>query len=154
MPQINLTLVERQALRGEAHGLKPVVMIGGDGLTPAIIQEADAALNAHGLIKIRVFGDDRDARQAMLMELADKLNAAPVQHIGKLLVLHRPKPEKLKLVTREEQRMRPRTVKLVTASKQPNRRPNVRMVTVFGNERVTTGGMVKRARVKQRSTKK
>jgi RNA-binding protein YhbY len=59
-----------------------------------VLKEADAALNAHGLIKIRVLGDDRAARELIYQTLADELNAAPIQHIGKLLVLWRPKPKK------------------------------------------------------------
>ena len=90
-------------------------MIGGDGLTPAVKKEADAALKAHGLIKVRVFSDDRAAREAMLQELADELDAAPIQHIGKLLVLWRPKPEKERVV--DEDRMPgPRDVKIVKYS--------------------------------------
>ena len=94
MPAIQLTVAERKTHRAEAHHLEPVVMVGNDGLTPAVKKEADAALNAHGLIKIRVLGDDRAEREAMLQQLADELNAAPIQHIGKLLVLWRPKPKK------------------------------------------------------------
>ena len=93
MPQIQLTVQERKVHRAEAHHLDPVVMIGNDGPTPNVRKEIDAALNAHGLIKIRVLGDDRVAREAMYQSLADELNAAPIQHIGKLLVLWRPKPE-------------------------------------------------------------
>jgi putative YhbY family RNA-binding protein len=103
MPAIQLTPAERKVHRAEAHHLDPIVMVGGDGLTPAVKKEADAALKAHGLIKIRVFSDDRLARDAMLQELADELDAAPIQHIGKLLVLWRPKPEKERVV--DEDRM-------------------------------------------------
>ena len=98
MPHIELTPAERKAHRAEAHHLDPVVMIGADGLTPAVVKETDAALNAHGLIKIRVLGDDRAAREAVFQQLADQLNAAPIQHIGKLLVLWRPKPAKERAV--------------------------------------------------------
>ena len=55
-----------------------------------MLKEADAALNAHGLIKVRMFSDVRDERAAALLHLAETLGAAPVQHIGKLLVLCRP----------------------------------------------------------------
>ena len=92
MARIQLTPAERKAHRSEAHHLDPVVMVGGDGLTAAIKKEAHAALTAHGLIKIRVFSDDRSAREAMLQLLAEELDAAPIQHIGKLLVLLRPMP--------------------------------------------------------------
>ena len=94
MPQIVLTTQQRKVHRAEAHHLSPVVMIGADGLSAAVLREADAALNAHGLIKIRVLGDDRDAREQMYQQIADELNAAPIQHIGKLFVLWRPIPEK------------------------------------------------------------
>jgi putative YhbY family RNA-binding protein len=84
---------ERRALRAKAHHLRPVVTIGQQGLTPTVLTEIDLALNAHGLVKVRVFEDDRDLRDALLAEIADGLDAAPVQHIGKLLVLWRPQPE-------------------------------------------------------------
>ena len=89
MPALQLTIAERKAHRAEAHHLDPVVMIGSDGLTPAVVRETDAALDAHGLIKVRVLGDDREAREAIYQQLADDLGAAPIQHIGKLLVLWR-----------------------------------------------------------------
>jgi RNA-binding protein len=91
---MKLTPAERSALRAEAHGLNPVVMIGADGLTPSVLKEIDKSLDAHGLIKVRVFGDDREARVAMYEQICGDLGAAPVQHIGKLLVLYRPKKEK------------------------------------------------------------
>ena len=71
MPQIELTPVERKALKGQAHHLNPIVMIGADGLTDAVRKETEAALNAHGLIKIRVLGDDRAAREALFAQLGD-----------------------------------------------------------------------------------
>jgi putative YhbY family RNA-binding protein len=91
MTALTITPAQRKSLKADAHGLNPVVMVGGDGLTPAVIKEAKSAINHHGLIKIRVFGDDREARISIYDELCDKLDAAPVQHIGKLLVLWRPK---------------------------------------------------------------
>ncbi|MBU3593827.1 YhbY family RNA-binding protein [Polynucleobacter sp. 71A-WALBACH] len=90
MTALTITPAQRKSLKADAHGLSPVVMIGGDGLTPAVVKEAKLAISHHGLIKIRVFGDDRDARLAIYEELCDKLGAAPVQHIGKLLVLWKP----------------------------------------------------------------
>jgi len=80
MPHITLTPAQRKVHRAEAHHLDPVVHIGGDGLTAAVKKEIDAALKAHGLIKVRVLSDDRAAREAMLATLADELNAAPIQH--------------------------------------------------------------------------
>ncbi|MFN3860411.1 MAG: YhbY family RNA-binding protein [Roseateles sp.] len=145
MPQINLTPAQRKEKRADAHHLDPVVMIGGDGLTPAVVKETDAALKSHGLIKIRVLGDDRQAREAMLAQLCDELGAAPIQHIGKLLVLWRPIPEKAK-VEREDAKPGPRVVKIVKFSKNGNSRPQVSKVKVLGNERVTQGGEIKRVK--------
>ena len=153
MPAIQLTPAQRKVHRAEAHHLDPIVMVGGDGLTPAVKKEADAALKAHGLIKIRVFSDDRLARDAMLQELADELDAAPIQHIGKLLVLWRPQPEKEKKV--DEDRMPgPRDVKILKYSKKGGQRPEVKMLRVLGNQRLTAGGSIKRAKPKKISLKK
>ena len=153
MPAIQLTIAERKAHRAEAHHLDPVVMIGNDGLTPAVIKETDAALNAHGLIKVRVLGDDRDQREAMYQQLADQLGAAPIQHIGKLLVLWRPKPAKERAV--DEDRMPgPKDVKVLKYSKRGGQRPEVKTLRVLGNQRLSAGGQVKRAKPKQKSVKK
>lgn len=153
MTSIVLTPSQRKEHRALAHHLDPVVMIGGDGLTDAVHKEIELALNAHGLIKIRVFSDDRAAREAMLAELSDKLGAAPIQHIGKLLVLWRPIPPKEK-AEREGGMPGPRTVKLVSFSKSGNHRATVKKVRVFGNQRVTAGGQIKRTKVHKKSVKK
>jgi RNA-binding protein len=153
MPAIQLSVAERKEHRAEAHHLDPVVMIGSDGLTPAVLKETDAALKAHGLIKVRVLGDDREQREAMYQQLADELNAAPIQHIGKLLVLWRPKPKKVKAED-EERKPGPREFKVVKNSSRGGQRPEVKRVRVLGNQRLTTGGMVKKAKPKQKSVKK
>jgi putative YhbY family RNA-binding protein len=153
MPAIQLTIAERKAHRAEAHHLDPVVMIGNDGLTPAVRKEADAALNAHGLIKIRVLGDEREAREAIYQQLADELNAAPIQHIGKLLVLWRPKPKKER-VEDEDRKPGPREFKVVKNSSRGGQRPEVKRVRVLGNQRLTPGGNVRKSKPKQKSVKK
>ena len=148
MPHIELTPAERRAHRAEAHHLSPVVLVGGDGLTPNVRKEIDAALNAHGLIKVRVFSDDRAARELMYQELAADLNAAPVQHIGKLLVLWRPQPDKERTI--DEDRMAgPKDVKVMKYSKRGGQRPEVKTLRVLGNQRLTAGGQVKRAKPKR-----
>jgi len=153
MSAILLTPAERKVHRALAHHLDPVVMIGNDGLTPAIVRETDQALKAHGLIKVRVLGDDRQAREAIYQELAETLNAAPIQHIGKLLVLWRPKPAKAREL--DEDRMPgPKEVKVLKYSKRGGQRPEVRVVKVLGNQRLTPGGQIKRAKPKQKSVKK
>ncbi|WP_137917966.1 YhbY family RNA-binding protein [Hydrogenophaga sp. 2FB] len=153
MPQITLTPAQRKVHRAEAHHLDPVVHIGGDGLSAAVKKETDAALKSHGLIKIRVLNDDRVARDTMLQTLADELDAAPIQHIGKLLVLWRPMPEKEKAVD-EDRKPGPRDVKVLKFSKRGGQRPEVKMVRVLGNQRLTPGGQVKRAKVLKKSVKK
>lgn len=76
-------------LRGLAHSLSPVVMIGNNGLTDSVIKEVELNLNAHELIKIQVAGDDREARKAIYAEICTKTNAIAVHHIGKQLVVYR-----------------------------------------------------------------
>ncbi len=87
-----LTSEQRRALKARAHHIDPVVIVGDAGLTPAVLLEIDVHLKSHELIKIRVAGDDRDARVAMIATIVESLDASPVQHIGKTLVMFRPKP--------------------------------------------------------------
>ena len=153
MALIQLTPAERKEKRGDAHHLDPVVMIGADGLTPAVLKEAELAIKSHGLIKVRVFSDDRTAREAMLTEMADKLNAAPIQHIGKLLVLWRPM-EEVEAERVPDTNLGPRVVKILKFSKRGSHRPQIKKATVLGNERVTAGGQAKRAKKRVISAKK
>jgi putative YhbY family RNA-binding protein len=153
MTAIQLTPAQRKEHRSQAHHLDPVVMVGNDGLTPAVTREVDAALNAHGLIKVRVFSDDRGLREQIFEALATQLDAAPIQHIGKLLVLWREVPPKEKS-ERDDRQPGPRMVKVVSFSKSGNHRATVKKIKVFGNERVTAGGQVKRVKRRQISVKK
>ena len=153
MTAIQLTPAQRKDKRADAHHLDPVVMIGGDGLTPAVQKEVDAALNAHGLIKVRVFSDERTTREAIFAALSDELGAAPIQHIGKLLVLWRPMPPKEK-VEREGRGSGPKVVKILKFSKSGNHRAQVKKVTVVGNMRIAAGGELKRAPKRKTSVKK
>ena len=153
MTAIQLTPAQRKEQRAEAHHLDPVVMIGSDGLTPAVQKEVDAALNAHGLIKVRVLSDERSTRETIFATLADVLAAAPIQHIGKLLVLWRPMPPKEK-VEREGRGSGPRVVKILKYSKSGNHRAQVKKITVMGNMRIAAGGELKRATKRRTSIKK
>ncbi len=148
-----LTPVERSALRAEAHALKPVVIIGEAGLTPAVIKEISASLDSHGLIKVRVFGDDRAMRAEIYENICTELEAAPVQHIGKLLVIYRPKVEVVKERSGKSGKGM-REVTIVKASASGTKRPSVTKVMIKGNERVTEGGTIKRAKPRQTSPKK
>ena len=150
---LKLTPVERSALRAEAHALKPIVLIGEAGLTEAVMKEIDLGLDSHGLIKVRVFGDDREARIEMYERISAELEAAPVQHIGKLLVLYRPKKEAEKArASKSGKGMR--MVTIVKPSASGTKKPSVSKVMLKGNERVTEGGTIKRAKKRQTSQKK
>ena len=153
MTAIQLTPAQRKDKRADAHHLDPVVMIGGDGLTPAVVKEIDAALNSHGLIKVRVFSDERETRVTFFETLANELNAAPIQHIGKLLVLWRPMPPKEK-IERDDRKPGPRVVKLLKFSKSGNHRPQVKKITVLGNQRIAAGGELKRKKNRITSVKR
>ncbi len=153
MTALALTPAERKQHRADAHHLNPVVQIGSDGATEAVVKELDGALRAHGLVKVRVFSDDRAEREGLLATLADRLDAAPVQHIGKLLVLWRP-PAPRERAEREDRQPGPRVVKVVKFSKSGNHRATVKKVQVMGNERITPGGLIKRRKVRRGSVKK
>jgi len=92
MAELALERDARLALKAQAHGLDPVVLLGVGGLTEAVIAEVDRALMAHSLIKVRVPLDDRIEREAIFATIADRLGAARVQSIGKVIVLYRPPP--------------------------------------------------------------
>ena len=100
----SLTPPQRRTLRAKAHHLHPVVSVGQHGLTAAVLHEIDVNLIAHELVKVRVFNDDRDAREALLLSICAELDAAPVQHIGKLLVVWRPSPERPKVEVEKPKR--------------------------------------------------
>jgi RNA-binding protein len=176
MPALKVSPAERADLRSRAHALKPVVLVGAEGLTDAVLAEIKVHLAAHQLIKIRVFGDERDERVAIYEQICDELNAAPIQHIGKLLVIWKPeaaqpaakatKTTKTKRAggalpsareAAEEKPRRgaaPRVVKVVKPSDNPVRRPKPQKVVVRGNERVTAGGNIKRAKKRQTGAKR
>jgi RNA-binding protein len=96
-----LTVKQRQYLKGLAHGLQPVVMIGNNGLTPAVIKEIQLNINAHELIKVKVLGDDREVREALILEIIGETGAQFVQHIGKQIVLFK-SSEKQKITLPKE----------------------------------------------------
>ena len=88
-----LSTKRRSELRSEAHRLDPIVLIGDKGLTDEVLAEIDRSLKAHELIKVRAAGGERDARGAWLEAICEKLQAHPVQQIGKVFVIFRENPE-------------------------------------------------------------
>jgi putative YhbY family RNA-binding protein len=90
---IELAPAKRRAFRAAAHHLNPVVSIGQKGLQPSVLAEIDRSLKSHELIKVRLYGQERDARDALCTEICSSLSCAEVQQIGNLLVLWRENPE-------------------------------------------------------------
>ena len=110
---IELTPTQCREFRAAAHHLNPVVTIADNGLTPAVLGEIDRSLQAHELIKIKVQGAEREARDMLMQDLCLQLEAAPVQHIGNILVVWR---------QRREEAATGRTAK---AEPRGNKRPSV-----------------------------
>ena len=88
MPTL-LTSAQTRFLRGQAHDLKAMLQVGGKGITEALVAEIDLALEHHELIKVKVAADDREVRDAMIGELAERTGAALVQRIGHTAVFYR-----------------------------------------------------------------
>ena len=93
MAELILERNERLTLRAQAHHLAPMVLLGAQGFTDAVIKEIDRALKHHGLIKVHVPSDDREERMEIYHTVAAKLNAARIQMIGKMLVFYRPQED-------------------------------------------------------------
>jgi putative YhbY family RNA-binding protein len=121
----SLSPTERRALRARAHSLHPVVAIGQGGLTPTVIAEIDRSLKAHELIKVRVFGAERSERAALLTQICEALDGAPVQHIGNILVLYREKPDE-PAAERTPARKSVPSARRAARATTPRRRPAVR----------------------------
>ncbi len=86
---MSLSNSQRRYLRGLAHGLKPVVLIGGKGYTPAVRTELDGALAHHELVKVKIAAEDREERKAIAAQLAGDVEAESIQTIGNMVVLFR-----------------------------------------------------------------
>ena len=95
---VDLTNAQIRFLRGQAHDLKAMLQVGGKGITDALIAEVDGALEHHELIKVKVAGEDRDLRDAMIADLVERTDAALVQRIGHTAVLYRPSKDKRHIV--------------------------------------------------------
>lgn len=93
MPVV-LTPRERAALKARAHALEPVVSVGNAGLTESVAAEVERALVAHELIKVKISGADRDAREALCDAICARVDASEVQRVGKVLVLWRKRDDR------------------------------------------------------------
>ncbi|OOF36430.1 RNA-binding protein [Rodentibacter mrazii] len=89
-----LSTKQKQFLKGLAHHLNPVVMLGGNGLTEGVLAEIENALNHHELIKVKIAGADRETKQLIIDAIVRETQASNVQTIGHILVLYKPSEEK------------------------------------------------------------
>ena len=80
-------------LRKKAHTLRPVVIIGSNGLTEPIHLEIERALLDHELIKIKVAANDRDTKRAMIQTICERHEAELIQAIGNVAVIYRKRLE-------------------------------------------------------------
>jgi RNA-binding protein len=94
----SLTNAQIRFLRGQAHGLKAMLQVGGKGVTPALVAEVGQALEDHELIKVKVAATDRDERDALIDAIAEGVGAALVQRIGHTAVFYRPSRDKRQIV--------------------------------------------------------
>lgn len=91
---MSLTNKQKQFLKSKAHDLKPVILLGANGLTGGVMAEIDSALNFHELIKIKVPGEDREQKVLIMDAIIRESKAEKVQVIGKILVLYRQSEDK------------------------------------------------------------
>ena len=115
---LELTSTQRRALRARAHALHPVVMIGDAGLTTTVLNEIHRNLASHELIKIRVMAGLNATREKLLAEVCATLHAASVQHIGKILVVYRPRPEQTVIAAKKKLKPRPQPARRTKRSFQ------------------------------------
>lgn len=92
-----LTSAQRKWLRGQAHSLRPVVQIGRQGLTGAVLRQVDEALNDHELIKVQA-AVPREEKKEVAARLASELGAEIAGHIGHVVILYREQPDPEKRV--------------------------------------------------------
>ncbi|HZF97775.1 MAG TPA: ribosome assembly RNA-binding protein YhbY [Pseudoxanthomonas sp.] len=97
MPNV-LTSAQNRFLRGQAHDLKALLQIGSKGLTASFLAELDSVLEQHELVKVKVGAEDRESREAMIAEIAEKSGAALVQRIGHVAVLYRPASDRRQII--------------------------------------------------------
>ena len=95
---IALTNAQTRFLRGQAHGLKAILQVGGKGVSDALVAEVDGALEHHELIKVKIAAEDREVRDAMAEDLARRADAVLIQRIGHTAVLFRPSKDNRRIV--------------------------------------------------------
>ncbi len=94
---MKLSTSQVRFLRGLAHSLKPVVMVGGNGVTESLLEELNRALDVHELIKVKVRAEEREERDEMIELLCKKSGATQLQRVGHVVTIYRANPKKPKI---------------------------------------------------------
>jgi RNA-binding protein len=94
---MSLSASQKRYLRGLAHAIHPIIMVGNKGLSPALLKEFGAALDQHELVKVKIAGEDRDARKDQIAALANDAGADIVQTIGHVASYFRRNPKEPKI---------------------------------------------------------
>jgi len=87
---MKLTNNQKKYLRKLAHNLRPIVMVGQQGLSDAVLAELESTMTKHELLKIKVRVSDRDEKQEIVDKILNFSKAALVQVIGGVLIIYRP----------------------------------------------------------------
>ncbi|HEY5716752.1 MAG TPA: ribosome assembly RNA-binding protein YhbY [Psychromonas sp.] len=91
---MKLSNKQKQYLKGLAHSLKPVVLLGQNGLTEGVLAEIENALSHHELIKVKIATDDREMKQLIIDAIVRETKALNITKIGHIVVLFRPSEDK------------------------------------------------------------
>ncbi len=143
---IEISPAQRRELRASAHHHNPVVSIASNGLTPAVMQEIERSLQAHELIKIKVHGVERNEREILLHEVCNALDAAPVQHIGTILVVWRQRRD-------DEKSGAPAAAPRLTGDQRPSKAKSARVFAANARRSVLMREAAERKRKTPRSAK-
>ncbi len=143
MAELILERSLRLELRSQAHHLNVGVLMGEKGLTDAVMKEIDRALSDHGLVKVHVVGDDREERESMYTSIAEKLGAARIQAIGKMLVFYRPMDEEKQKAKSEN------SVRILAAKADPGAKGVKKPVSGLGKKKTVSAAPKSRKQVKR-----
>jgi RNA-binding protein len=94
----SLSNPQKRYLRGLAHDLKPIIMVGAKGPTDTLIAELDAALERHELIKVKFAAEDRETRDAWIEQLIEKSGASLISRIGNVAIVFRRSKDKALII--------------------------------------------------------
>ena len=114
---------QKRYLRGIAHSLDPVIMIGQKGLTPSVLKEFDGALTHHELVKVKLADADRDDRAETIEALTEASSAELVQTIGRIACFFRRNPKQPKIELPKKPKARTSAVRSSPVRASPGQKP-------------------------------